>query len=153
MPSHRARNFVICLVLLSSCGRDRGDRDYDTSVANPAYDGEHPVLAFDEGHRERHLSHSTYTPFAELARNDGYAIDRIDDPITDGVKILRVSDDVARLVLHIAGQDVEARVGDGLAVSWVPDGTLRGEIEHSTVTAYAADGSELETGPLYPGLP
>jgi hypothetical protein len=84
MPSHRASHLVLGLLLLASCGRDRGDPDYDTSVANPAYEGEHPVLAFDEGHRERHLSRGTYTPFAELARNDGYAIDRIDDPITDG---------------------------------------------------------------------
>jgi hypothetical protein len=69
---------------LASCSGDRGDTSYDTSVASPAYEGEHPKLAFDEGHREHHLSRGTYTPFAELARHDGYAIARIDDPITEG---------------------------------------------------------------------
>jgi len=73
-----------------------------------------------------------------------------DDPVTDGVEVLRVSDEVAKVVLHVAGHHLEARVGDGLAVSWVPDGTLRSELEAATATAYAADGSELETRPLLP---
>jgi hypothetical protein len=83
------------LILGSSCGSDRGDTGYDTSVANPAYGSDHPKLAFDEGHRERHLSRGTYRPFAELARHDGYAIERIDDPITeselDGVRVLVIA--------------------------------------------------------------
>lgn len=89
MRSNRTGTFLAAAVLLAggallaACGRDHGDTSYDTSVASPAYEDEHPTLAFDEGHREQHESRGTYTPFAELARNDGYAIERIDDPITE----------------------------------------------------------------------
>ena len=89
MPRNRLANLT--LLLLAACGRDRGDTSYDTSVANPAYEGEQPVIAFDEGHKERHESRGTYTPFAELAQSDGYAIERIDDPITaDELEDVRV---------------------------------------------------------------
>ncbi len=82
----RSRRVLASLVLAicsAGCHRDRGDTSWDTSVDEPAYTKEHPVLAFDEGHRERHESRGTYTPFAELARHDGYEIRRIDDPITE----------------------------------------------------------------------
>jgi hypothetical protein len=101
MPLRRIRAAPTHLVLAAlvlggpSCSHDRGDTSYDTSVANPAYEGDHPRLAFDEGHREHHLSRGTYTPFAELARHDGYAIDRIDDPVTEseleGVRVLVIA--------------------------------------------------------------
>src|SRR5262247_1730098 len=84
MTPPRARLLLAWLLVpLASCHRDRGDTSFDTSVAEPAYAREHPVLAFDEGHRERHESRGTYTPFADLARHDGYKIARIDDPITE----------------------------------------------------------------------
>lgn len=95
LPRGRIHLVLAALVLGGSCGRDRGDTGYDTSVANPAYGSDHPRLAFDEGHKERHLSRGTYRPFAELARHDGYAIERIDDPITeselDGVRVLVIA--------------------------------------------------------------
>jgi hypothetical protein len=72
----------------------------------------------------------------------------LDDPIDDGVTVLRVTDDVERLVLHIAGHDVEARVADGLAVAWFPAGTTDRDSLAATATAYAADGQELESGPI-----
>ena len=95
LPGGRIHLVLAALLLGSSCGSDRGDTSYDTSVSNPAYGSDHPKLAFDEGHRERHLSRETYRPFAELARHDGYAIERIDDPITeselDGVRVLVIA--------------------------------------------------------------
>ena len=96
MTFTRARlPLALFLVSLASCRRDRGDSSYDTSVAEPAYGREHPVLAFDEGHREHHESRGTYTPFAELARHDGYKIARIDDTIREdelsGVRVLVIA--------------------------------------------------------------
>jgi hypothetical protein len=96
MTPPRARLLLAWLLVpLASCHRDRGDTSFDTSVANPAYTSDHPVLAFDEGHREHHESRGTYTPFAELARHDGYKIARIDDPITEdrlsGVRVLVIA--------------------------------------------------------------
>ena len=75
---------LAALALLSACGADRGDSAYDTSVAEPAYEDEHPKLAFDEGHRELHASDGTYFPLAELARHDGYEVEAVDDALTEG---------------------------------------------------------------------
>lgn len=91
-------------------------------------------------------------PLSEL--RDGQSPDL---PVTDGIEVLRVSDDVSRLVLHVAGQDFEARVGDGIAVSWVPQGIHDSDILAATVTAYDTEDNELESGLLYapdlrPGL-
>ena len=72
-----------------------------------------------------------------------------DLPVTDGMEVVRVSDDVARPVLHVAGQDFEARVGDGIAVSWVPQGVHDSDLLAATVTAYDADGGELESDLLF----
>jgi hypothetical protein len=68
--------------------------------------------------------------------------------LSDAVDAIRVSDDVARLVVHVAGQDIETRVGDGLAVCWLPDGILQSDYDAATATAYAADGTELDSGTL-----
>lgn len=48
------------------------DSSFDTSVSAPAYTGAHPIVVFDEGHRNAHVSSTGYRPFAELLRNDGY---------------------------------------------------------------------------------
>ena len=92
MRSGRAVGALLAAGLVSACGADRGDPDYDTSVAEPAYEDEHPALAFDEGHRELHASDGTYFPLAELARHDGYEVDAIDDPLSEkelaGIRVL-----------------------------------------------------------------
>jgi len=80
MATSRSALWLLALPLATSCG-DHGDPDYDTSVAEPTCKDEHPEVAFDEGHKEHHKARGTYRPFVELARNDGYDVDRIDDPI------------------------------------------------------------------------
>jgi len=52
----------------------RPDRDFDTSVASPAYPAQHPVILFDEGHHNAHRSGGKYAPFAKLMRSDGYEV-------------------------------------------------------------------------------
>ncbi len=70
-------------------------------------------------------------------------------PIPDVPGAFLLSDDVARLVLHHDGQDFEARVGPNFAVVWLPAGSRPNDVAlHATVTAYAADGTELDYGGL-----
>ncbi len=83
MPSLRSASLALVFGPLVACGGDRGDPNYDTSVAKPACASEHPKVAFDEGHREKHTSRGTYHPLAELLKNDGYDIDSIDNLITE----------------------------------------------------------------------
>jgi hypothetical protein len=83
MPRPRSLACALALVLAGSCGGDRGDSSFDTSVAKPAYGSDAPRVAFDEGHHERHTSGGTYHPLAELLRNDGCDVDRISGEITE----------------------------------------------------------------------
>ena len=50
------------------------DPDFDTSVEEPAYAGNGPVVVIDEAHANFHTSTGRYRPFAELLRNDGYTV-------------------------------------------------------------------------------
>jgi hypothetical protein len=50
------------------------DPSFDVSVAAPAYAQNGPLVIFDEGHRNLHLTTTGYRPFADLLRNDGYAV-------------------------------------------------------------------------------
>ena len=50
------------------------DPAFDASVAAPAWSERHPVVLFDEGHRNAHLSTTGYRPLVELIRNDGYDV-------------------------------------------------------------------------------
>jgi len=69
--------------LLLGCGLgDSGDRDFDTSVTTPAYVAEHPRVAYDEGHHNRHTASGTYRPFADLIRHDGYEVEVLRGGIT-----------------------------------------------------------------------
>jgi hypothetical protein len=83
MPVPRPPACLLALLVAGSCGGDRGDPSFDTSVAKPAYGSDHPRVAFDEGHRERHTSGGSYYPLAELLRNDGCDVSRISGEITE----------------------------------------------------------------------
>lgn len=94
---------VIVLVLLGAGGaalfllkRAEGyDPSFDAAVAAPAYGEQHPVVLFDEGHHNAHLSTTGYRPLAQLLRADGYAIRKSDGEITadvlHGVAVLVVA--------------------------------------------------------------
>jgi hypothetical protein len=63
--------------------RDRSwDRAFDATVARPAYEGNGPVVLFDEGHLNTHTIESGYRPLADLLRNDGYTVRASDGPLT-----------------------------------------------------------------------
>lgn len=50
------------------------DPDFDTSVEEPAYPANGPVVVIDEAHANFHTASGRYRPFAELLRNDGYTV-------------------------------------------------------------------------------
>ena len=78
------RQLVVLIVLtLAACQRSgaKADRDFDTSVATPAYAADGPVVLIDEAHHNIHTAAGTYRPFADLVRNDGYRVRRGRDPI------------------------------------------------------------------------
>jgi hypothetical protein len=83
MSFPRSSAGLLALLLAGSCGGDRGDPSFNTSVAKPAYGSDHPRVAFDEGHRERHTSGGSYYPLAEMLRNDGCDVGRISGEITE----------------------------------------------------------------------
>jgi hypothetical protein len=58
------------------------DLAYDTRVAKPAYGSEGPRVLFDAGHWNLHKPTTTYLPFANLIRNDGYRVDVNREPFT-----------------------------------------------------------------------
>lgn len=84
-PRRRAGQLVVLGVLaLFGCQRSgaRPDREFDVSVATPAYGPDGPVVLIDEAHHNIHTAAGTYAPFAQLVRNDGYRVRRGRDPIS-----------------------------------------------------------------------
>jgi hypothetical protein len=66
----------------------------------------------------------------------------------DGMAIFLVRADVARLVLHMDGADVDAEVHDGVAVLWLPDDLKTATYAYATATTYDAEGNVLEDRPV-----
>lgn len=52
----------------------RADRSFDTSIARPQFAAHHPRLLIDEAHYNVHALGSTFAPFADLMRNDGWIV-------------------------------------------------------------------------------
>lgn len=56
----------------------------------------------------------------------------------------RVSDAVESLLIVVDGQTLEATVGKGLALFWMPDGISQDDLDNATVWAYDVDGRVLD---------
>ncbi len=50
------------------------DPNFDASVVNPAFSNSHPIVLVDQAHNNFHTIEGSYKPFADLLRNDGYAV-------------------------------------------------------------------------------
>lgn len=50
------------------------DPTFNAAVARPAYTTAHPIVLFDEVHRNGHTAAGTYKPFVDLITNDGYKV-------------------------------------------------------------------------------
>ena len=66
----------------SSFAQQQADLDYDTKVAAPAYEADHPAVLFDEAHNNLHTMGGLYKPFADLITHDGYRVDDNHKPFT-----------------------------------------------------------------------
>lgn len=76
------RTLVVTLsALLFACGGDY-DGAYSTEVTQPAYQNRHPIVLVDQAHNNRHSVSGSYKPFAALAKNDGYSVQVLADPVT-----------------------------------------------------------------------
>ena len=74
---------VIVAAALFVLNRDRPyDRSFDTRITTPAYPDSGPVVLYDEGHRNTHLTTTGYKPLADLIRNDGYVLRTTTAPFT-----------------------------------------------------------------------
>ncbi len=61
-------------MLLLFCSDQRPDLEFNTKVDAPAFLASHPRVLFNERHKNFHKASSTYKPFVDLIRNDGYAV-------------------------------------------------------------------------------
>lgn len=78
----RALAATVLLALLGpGCAREY-DPGFDARVPEPAHVNAHPVLLFDEGHRNAHSPSGAYKPFADLLRADGYTVRSTKAPFT-----------------------------------------------------------------------
>ena len=63
--------------------RQEGDPHFDARVPRPTYTGtSRPRLVVDAAHWNVHTLEGRYRPFADLARNDGYAVAANEEPFT-----------------------------------------------------------------------
>lgn len=72
---------MAALLLVVACSKEY-DSDFDPAVEHPAYTTEHPLVLFDAGHHNHHSIESSYRPFAELLRRDGYRVEESRGVIT-----------------------------------------------------------------------
>jgi hypothetical protein len=59
-----------------------GGVDFDARVEQPAFPNNGPKILFDQGHHNHHRIGSSYQPFGDLLRSDGFSIDTLSGPIT-----------------------------------------------------------------------
>lgn len=74
-----------------------------------------------------------------------YAVQTPGAPTRDGVGAAQVSADTTRVTIDVAGQTLDAAVGNGVAAFWTPDGTSLEQIDDAVLTAYDADGNVLSS--------
>jgi hypothetical protein len=86
------------------------DKSYSPHLKQPAYVGDGPVIAIDEGHRNAHTLSGSYGPFGRLAAADGYRPRSSTTPFS--ADALRSID-----ILLIAN----ARAADGAQGAFTPD--------------------------------
>jgi hypothetical protein len=138
------------------------DRAFRPVIENPAYqDGSGPTVLIDETHNNFHTAIGTYAPFASVLREDGYAVDRAVEPLSEEVL-------GSCAILVVADAQPPARHGDPPTFSleeiarinhWVRDGGALFLItdhmpDPSAIAALAASfGVEFHNGYVLNGYP
>ncbi len=70
-------SFAIALLACVPTGataQQFADPEFDAKVDRPAFTSSHPVVFLDEAHNNFHTAGGRYKPFADLLKNDGYAV-------------------------------------------------------------------------------
>jgi len=119
-------------VLSAGCATvgQHGDTSFVPQVTEPAYPaGDGPVVCIDEGHRNFHTMEGRYRAFAEVLRDDGFAVrsvaTRFDEPSLEDCDVLVVANALSpenekhwKLPASSAFDDAEIE----LVTRWVRDG-------------------------------
>jgi S1-C subfamily serine protease len=70
-------SFAIALLVSIRTGaiaQQFADPQFDAKVDRPAFTDRHPLVLLDEAHNNFHTAGGRYKPFADLVKNDGYAV-------------------------------------------------------------------------------
>lgn len=78
----------------------------------------------------------------------GFATRSETGPTHSTAGAVEVSESVARVEIAVGGQTVAARVDEGVAMFWLPDGLSQGDVDSAVATAYDAEGVLLATRDL-----
>ena len=126
---HIARvSFLILLLSVSVVAQQMGDPEFNTTVANPAYNKNGPRVMFDEAHHNFHTTDGRYKPFVDLMTNDGYRIVRNRQPFTKEIlssfKVLVIANALGAEELDDEGADESAftEAECDVVQEWVKDG-------------------------------
>ncbi len=69
--------FALALFMSARSGamaQQFADPEFDAKVDRPAFTDRHPSVFLDEAHNNFHTADGRYKPFADLVKNDGYAV-------------------------------------------------------------------------------
>lgn len=104
------------------------DPEFNTSVANPAYNRNGPRVLFDEAHHNFHTTEGRYKPFADLLMNDGYRVIRNRQPFTksslESFKVLVIANALGAEEMDDNGAEASAFTEEECAAvqEWVKRG-------------------------------
>ena len=126
---HLAITCVLLVVLsLTGLGQQLADPEFNTSVANPAYNKNGPRVLFDEAHHNFHTVEGRYKPFVDLLLNDGYRVIRNREPFTktslSSFKVLVIANALGAEEMDDNGADASAFTEEECAAvqEWVKGG-------------------------------
>jgi hypothetical protein len=126
---HLAITCVLLVVLsLTGLGQQLADPEFNTSVANPAYNKNGPRVLFDEAHHNFHTFEGRYKPFVDLLLNDGYRVVRNREPFTktslSSFKVLVIANALGAEEMDDNGADASAFTEEECAAvqEWVKGG-------------------------------
>jgi hypothetical protein len=121
---------VAVIVLAVVVGLLVGFRDpyrglgFDPSVKRPTFVDGGPTLLVDQAHHNHHSLSSTFRPFADLLRNDGFQVEALREPVTraalDRARIFAVVTALADTETNAEPAFAEAEIE--AIIDWVMDG-------------------------------
>lgn len=120
--------FALLVCLAPGLAQQQADREFDTSVAHPAYKKDGPRVMFDEAHHNFHTTDGRYKPFVDLLMNDGYNVIRNRQPFVktrlSGFKILVIANALGAEEDDDKGADESAFTPEEIAAvtDWVKGG-------------------------------